>query len=247
MPLLLLILLNWSRRFYEQCHTPKPDLSTRSLPQPWIPRPRQGNDPEYSGVRHPVQVKPSPPGPRVTEGGTYKVQDRRVARLQALEFSVALHTARFKGGDSADSSVRRTASVLFNWLTGPVALLLKIGPVVDQITGRPGKPTAGGSMTQLRDTEQFTLSVDVTDAKGASISDQEGAGDDVTWTVDNGDVATLQVSGDSRSCTVVAGTVGSAVVTVGLGELFATLAIDVIPGDAAVLTISEGPVEPQAV
>lgn len=100
-------------------------------------------------------------------------------------------------------------------------------------------------MAQLRDTEQFTLSVDVADAKGANIPDQPGAEDNVNWSVDNSDVASLQVSEDSRQCAVVAGTVGSCVVTVALGDLFATLAVDVIPGAAARLTIREGEIVPQ--
>jgi len=100
-------------------------------------------------------------------------------------------------------------------------------------------------VAQLRDTEQFTLSVDVSDAKGAPIPDQAGSDDNVGWSVDDGDVATLQVSEDSRQCTVVAGNVGSAVVTVTLGDLSATLAVDVIPGTAARLVINEGSIEPQ--
>lgn len=170
-----------------------------------------------------------------------RTEDRRIA----LSHAVSLHSERFKPGDSSDSYVRSTATVLFNWLSGPVAMLLTIGPVFDQVTGLLTGKTVGGPVAQLRDSEQFTLSVDVADAKGASISDQPGIDDDVQWTIDNSDVASLQVSDDSRQCTVVAGTVGSGVLTVTLGELFATLAVDVIPGDAAKLTINEGAIEPQ--
>jgi hypothetical protein len=180
----------------------------------------------------------------MTRGGDI-VRDTTEDRRIALAHAVALHTPRFKGSESNNKAVRLTASELFNFLSGPVAMRLTIGPVLDQITGLPTGTTVGGPVTQLRDTEQFSLSVDVSDAKGAAIGDQPGIEDDISWTVDNGDVATLQVSADSRECTVVAGTVGSAVVTVALGELFATLAVDVIPGSASVLTINEGPIEPQ--
>jgi hypothetical protein len=172
---------------------------------------------------------------------TDRTEDQRIAMAHA----VALHSSGFKPGDSSDLYVRRTASVIFNWLSGPVVMRLTVGPVCDQVTGQPTGKTVGGPVAQLRDTEQFTLSVDVSDAKGASIPDQAGSDDNVGWSVDDGDVATLQVSEDSRQCTVVAGNVGSAVVTVTLGDLSATLAVDVIPGAAARLVINEGSIEPQ--
>lgn len=174
------------------------------------------------------------------------VSDRTEDRRIALAHAVALHGPRYKPGDSGDRAVRRSAQVLFGWLSGPVAIRLTIGPVFDQLTGLPTGTTVGGPVAQLRDTEQFTLSVDVADAKGASVSDQPGIDDDVRWDVDNTDVASLQVSDNTRECTVVAGNVGSAVVTVSLGDLFATLAVDVIPGAAAKLTINEGPISDQS-
>lgn len=100
---------------------------------------------------------------------------------------------------------------------------------------------------QLHDDEQVTLSVSVADAKGAAISDDPSTTtDDLQWSVADQGVATLQVSADTRSCTVVAGTVGSTVVTIQLGSLSATEAIDVVPGSAALITISEGTPEPQS-
>lgn len=172
---------------------------------------------------------------------TDRTEDRRIAMAHA----VALHAERFKPGDSSNEYVRRTATTIFNWLSGPVVMRLTVGPVFNQVTGLPTGTTVGGPVAQLRDTEQFTLSVDVFDAKGASIPDAPGTEDNVGWAVDNVDVASLQVSEDSRECTVVAGNVGSAIVTVTLGDLFATLAVDVIPGAAARLTINEGTIEPQ--
>ena len=99
---------------------------------------------------------------------------------------------------------------------------------------------------QLHDDEQVTLSVAVADAKGAAISDDASrTDDDLQWTVADENVATLQVSADTRACTVVAGTPGSTVVTIKLGDLEATEAIDVVAGDAALITISEGTPEKQ--
>lgn len=94
---------------------------------------------------------------------------------------------------------------------------------------------------QLHDDEQVTLSVAVADAKGANIPDDATREDDnLSWTIDNTSVATLEVSADTRTCTVVAGQPGSAVVTISLGDLSATEAIDVVAGSAALITISEG-------
>lgn len=99
---------------------------------------------------------------------------------------------------------------------------------------------------QLHDDEKVTLSVTVADAKGASIPDDSSiTTDDLSWTVDNETVATLQVSADTRTCTVVAGLPGSAVVTISVGELSATEAIDVVAGNAALITITEGTPEKQ--
>lgn len=94
---------------------------------------------------------------------------------------------------------------------------------------------------QLHDDEQVTLSVSVSDAKNVNIPDDTSTDtDNLDWTVDDESVATLQISSDTRSCTVVAGQPGSTVVTVTLGDLSATEAVDVVAGSAALITISEG-------
>ena len=92
---------------------------------------------------------------------------------------------------------------------------------------------------QIHDNEQFTLSAVTTDAKGFPTTDP------LTWTVDNDTVATLTVSDDTQSCTVVAGVPGSCVVTVTDGTLTATEAVDVVAAGTALISLQEGPVEPQ--
>lgn len=167
--------------------------------------------------------------------------DRTAARELALAHAVALYTSDWSGGPGADSSLRATATAIYAWLVGPAALFLTLGPVRDQQTGQPTGNNPKGSPMQLHDTEQVDLSVAVADVKGAPISDDSATtSDDLNWTVDDETVATLNVSGDTRTATVVAGTVGSTVITVSLGELSATLAVDVIPGAAAKVSISEG-------
>jgi hypothetical protein len=94
---------------------------------------------------------------------------------------------------------------------------------------------------QLHDDENVDLSVLVASAKGAPIADDPfSTGDDLTWEVTDSTVASLVVSDDTRTCTVRSGVVGSTVLTIGVGNAAATVAIDVIPGDAAAITVSEG-------
>jgi hypothetical protein len=145
-----------------------------------------------------------------------------------------------EGSEVATKALLDTATTIFRWLTGPVSFTIRIGEVYKQNGSSTGR-TIGGSPMQLHDDEQVTLSVAVADAKGAAIADDASrTDDDLQWTVADENVATLQVSSDTRTCTVVAGTPGSTVVTIKLGDLEATEAIDVVPGDAALITISEG-------
>jgi len=124
------------------------------------------------------------------------------------------------------------AERLYQWLAKPlppVHLNVTVGPVSKQNTH-----TKDGIM-QLRDDEQVDLSVTATDAKGQPVT-----GDTVTWTVDDESVVTLKVSDDTKTATVVAGTVGSAVVTLTDGTVTATEAVDVVAGDVALVTIAVG-------
>jgi len=145
------------------------------------------------------------------------------------------------GTDNADAALRATATTIYDWVTGPVAIYVTIGTVLNQDTGQPTGTILKGTPMQLHDDEQVDLTVAVASAKGSPIADDPNTtGDDLDWTSDDGAIASLAVSPDTRTCTVIAGVTGSTVVTVTLGELSATLAVDIIPGDAAVITIGEG-------
>lgn len=93
---------------------------------------------------------------------------------------------------------------------------------------------------QLHDTEQFTLTLEAQDSKGFAVADT------LTWTVDDPNVVSLQVSSDTMSATILAGAPGSAVVTITDGTLTATEAVDVVPGAVAKLVLTEGPVTSQS-
>jgi hypothetical protein len=174
-------------------------------------------------------------------------RDLSAERDRALREALTLYQGEaFNGALEREGSVVATealldtATTIFRWLTGPVSFTIRIGEVYKQ-DGSPTGRTIGGSPMQLHDDEQVTLSVAVADAKGAAIADDPSrTDDDLQWTVADENVATLQVSSDTRACTVVAGQPGSTVVTIKLGDLEATEAIDVVAGDAALITISEG-------
>ena len=179
--------------------------------------------------------------------------DRTDARYLAMTQALNLHHDGWPdlianvGTDNADDALRATATTIYDWVTGPVAIYVTIGTVLNQTTGQPTGTILRGTPMQLHDDEQVDLTVAVASAKGSPIADDPNTtGDDLTWTSDDSTIAGLEVSGDTRTCTVRAGVTGSTVVTVTLGELSATLAVDVIPGDAAVITIGEGTPSKQA-
>lgn len=171
------------------------------------------------------------------------------ARSYALEAAIELHRPLFNSAcagasrEAAVTAVRDTATDLFAWLAGPTHLALHRGLITVQSTGQPsGTPTPLGDKVQIHDNEQFDLSVSATDAKGQPV-----LGETLTWTVDNPDVVSLQVSADTQTCTVVAGVPGSCVVTVAdeAAGLSATEAVDVVAGPVALIQINEGPVSTQ--
>lgn len=171
------------------------------------------------------------------------------AALELYENGLFYDLAQADGENNvtaANKALRSTASAIFTWLIGPAIMFLTVGPVVSQDTGLPVANPLGGNPMQLRDNEQVDLTVTLASARGNVIGDQPGTEDDLVWTV-SGDqgVVTLDVSADTRTATVKAtGTLGSTIVRVEIGELFATEAFDVVAGDAALITITAGePIE----
>lgn len=162
--------------------------------------------------------------------------DATAQRQLALQYAVEL-LSPLGTGDA--ERVITTAEALFAWLVGPAFLDIIVGQISDQTTGEPtGTGHSGGTM-QLHDNEQVQLAVAEADAKGVALQDT------LTWTVGDATVAALVVAGDTQSALLVAGLPGSTVVTVTDGTLSATLAVDVVPGGVATITITPGTVETQ--
>jgi hypothetical protein len=167
--------------------------------------------------------------------------DRAVVRLRLAALDQAVRVVAAHEANSGD--VVALAQTMFEWLTTPatpVRLTLVVGPVTRQ--GVPQQHENEEQNTvQIHDDEQFSLTVQATDAKGFPTTDPN-----LSWSVDNADVLSLVVSEDKQSATVVAGVPGSAVVTLTDGTLTVTEAVDVVPGGVALITLTEGTVEKQA-
>lgn len=154
-------------------------------------------------------------------------------RLAALDQAVKVVVAH----EANASNLIDLAQEMYDWLTvppPPVSLALEVGEIHKQ--NDPEEPTP----VQIHDDEQFTLTVQAKDAKGFDVTDAN-----LSWSVDDSTVATLQVSDDNQSAVVVAGNPGSAVVTLTDGNLTVTEAVDVVPGGVALITLAEGTVEKQ--
>jgi hypothetical protein len=155
------------------------------------------------------------------------LSDESVLRVAALQSAVQAGE-----GSGCRHDILETAQSFYDWVskrTG-VHLAVTVGEVTKQEEKHP---------MQIHDDEQFTLSVTETDAKGFPVVEE------LTWTVDNEDSVTLQVSDDKQSAVVVAGNPGSAVITLTDGTLTVTEAVDVVAGDGALITLNEGTPEKQ--
>jgi len=171
------------------------------------------------------------------------------AENRVLALELAIDTVVPEGGgltpaEAAD--VTGVATVFYRWLEGPAVLFLTVDPTTfDQAAPEgPGQSTnRKGTEVQLTDLQQVTLSVAEQDSKGQPVSDQ------LAWSVDNSAVISLVPSADTQSCLCVAGTDGTAVVTVTDNSvtppLTASDTITVVSSAATNLVIAEGAPEDQ--
>lgn len=171
------------------------------------------------------------------------------AENRLLALKLAIETVVPDGGGfpaARGSDVTTVATLYYQWLEGPAVLFLTVDPITfDQAApDGPGTPTIRkGSIVQLNDLQQVTLSVAEVDSKGQPVADQ------LVWSVDNGDVISLVPSADTLSCLCVAGVDGTAVVTVADNSvnppLTASDTITVVSSAATSLVIGEGTPEDQ--
>ena len=116
----------------------------------------------------------------------------------------------FPAAQGAD--VTTVATLYYQWLEGPAFLLMTVDPTTfDQAAPEgPGTPTVKkGTVVQLTDLQQVTLSVAEQDSKGEAVT-----ADSLTWAVDQPTIIAITPSADTQSCLCVAGVDGTAVVTV---------------------------------
>jgi hypothetical protein len=141
------------------------------------------------------------------------------------------------------------ATMLYRFLVGPAFLKIRYSVVREQGSTPTGEE--GGPVPQIKDTEEFDITLDEFDTKGVEVPDQAGdTSDDPTWSVDVDGALTLTVDpSNPRKCTV-AGTnqIGSYVVTCDPqipGVTPVTVAVDVVPGDRATVSVTESDPRPQ--
>ncbi|MGV9535025.1 hypothetical protein ACWEU6_21895 [Streptosporangium sandarakinum] len=156
-------------------------------------------------------------------------------RRAALDAALTLHS-----GQAVDlDAIRATAEVLAAWLGGTARISLTPGPVADEGSTVPDGTEQEGIIVQINTGEKFTVSVDTEDASGYDTVET------IEWSTDEESVVTLNVSEDTRSCEVVSGAPGSAVITAKISALglMATLAVDVVPAGTATIELVPGPIE----
>lgn len=168
-------------------------------------------------------------------------------RVLALELAIATVVPE-GGGFPAEkgSDVTSVATLYYRWLEGPAVMFMVVDPTTfDQAAPEgPGTPTLRkGTSVQLNDLQQVTLSVGEVDSKNQPVSDS------LAWSVDNADVIAITASADTQSCLCVAGTDGTATVTVTDNSvtppLSASDTLTVVSSAATSLVISEGTPEDQ--
>jgi hypothetical protein len=171
------------------------------------------------------------------------------AENRVLALELAIKTVVPQGNAPAaqqGADVTTVAGIYYRWLEGPALLFLAVAPeTFDQAAPEgPGTPTImKGSAVQLTDIQQVTLSVAEVDSKNQPVSDT------LTWSVDQPGVIAITPSSDTLSCLCVAGTDGTAVVTVTdstvTPPLTASDTLTVVSSAATSLVITEGTAEDQ--
>jgi hypothetical protein len=138
----------------------------------------------------------------------------------------------------AETAIRRTADVFAAWLAGTTRIRLHPGPPAPEQSNETTDTPLEVSVMQMNTGQKFTVECDTEDAAGYDTVET------IAWSISDPNVAALQVSDDTRTCTVVSGAPGSAVLTASIESLglSATLAVDVVPAGTATIELVPGDV-----
>lgn len=167
--------------------------------------------------------------------------DRQAALDAALRLHLELGVRLFPGicreetAAAVEDAVRQTARKFAALLEGTKRLRLIPTTPVNESAGAAGEPTQGATTMQMNTGQKFSVTADTEDAAGFDTAET------LAWSIDNPDVATLVVSADTKTCEVVSGAPGSAVLTATVTSLdpplSATLAVDVVPAGTATISL----------
>lgn len=148
------------------------------------------------------------------------------------------------GYDAHIEVIPKPAPIRLVWRIGPVSAKNWSEPVGDSRPARTYNstppPTERSLIVQLTADQQVTLSVTAEDAYGNPV-DITGA--TAVWTSSDESIVVVEAEQDSLSATAAAvGPVGTAAVTVANsdGTVQGSLAIDVIAGEVAEITVNAG-------
>jgi hypothetical protein len=148
------------------------------------------------------------------------------------------------------SDVTTVATIYYQWLEGPVFLILTISELTfpQDAPDGPGVPTVmkGNAMAQITDLQQFTATVGEVDSRNQPVTS-----DSLAWTIDQPAVATVTPSADGYSAVIAGVSDGTATYTVTDNTVTPPLTgsgtVTVVSSAATSLVVSEGaPAQPPA-
>lgn len=162
-------------------------------------------------------------------------------RERALKF-VEEHNRHWRNDWSVEATITDAALVVaFLENEKPPQIRVRVGLVREQSDDSVSTTQPKGNVMQLKDNQKVSYDIDAQDAKGVDIPGE-------AFNAVSSDEGVVVVSqNEDGSFEAVAGLPGSAVLTFtepGSG-LFATEAIDVVPGDVATITVNAGTPEDQ--
>lgn len=159
-------------------------------------------------------------------------------RFVALQSAVAAHTT-----GTSESAILRTADLFLWWLRAGgtlTSLRLVVGAAQSEDDDSTPSQKGTADMAGMNTGQKIQLTADPEDAAGYDVDVP------VVFTVADDTVASIvDIPEDPKSVWVVSGAPGNTVVTATVTkldgtELTGTLAVDVVPGDVAVVNIVAG-------